>query len=121
MPVEKSDGETIQRLIVPYTLDNNDMRFSSAQGFNTGDHFYAYLKDAFDVLYDEGDPSGRDRPKMMSIGLHCRLIGRPGRFRALQKFLDYVQARENVWVCRRIDIARHWMATHPQPETARCP
>ena len=118
MPVEKSDGETIQRLIVPYTLDNNDMRFSSAQGFNTGDHFYAYLKDAFDVLYDEGDPAGLDRPKMMNIGLHCRLIGRPGRFRALQKFLDHVQRHADVWICRRIDIARHWMEHHPHPETS---
>jgi allantoinase len=112
MPVEKSDGTTLQRLIVPYTLDTNDMRFSSPQGFNTGDHFVAYLKDAFDVLYAEGD----EAPKMLSIGMHCRLLGRPGRFRALQRFLDHVQARDRVWVTRRIDIARHWMQVHPAPQ-----
>jgi putative urate catabolism protein len=111
MPVEKSDGSKIQRLIVPYTLDTNDMRFSSPQGFNTGDHFLSYLKDAFDVLYAEGD----EAPKMLSIGLHCRLIGRPGRFRALQKFLDHVQQHERVWVARRIDIARHWQQHFPAP------
>ena len=109
MPVEKSDGTTVQRLIVPYTLDTNDMRFSSPQGFNTGDHFYTYLKDAFDVLYAEGETA----PKMLSIGMHCRLLGRPGRFRALQRFLDYAQQHERVWICRRIDIARHWMQEHP--------
>jgi allantoinase len=113
MPVERSDGSTQQRLIVPYTLDTNDMRFASVQGFNTGDHFYTYLKDAFDVLYDEGDPNGLDRPKMLSIGMHCRLLGRPGRFRALQRFLDHVQQHEHVWITRRIDIARHWASTHP--------
>jgi putative urate catabolism protein len=112
MPVEKSDGSTMQRLIVPYTLDTNDMRFSSPQGFNTGDHFLSYLKDAFDVLYAEGD----EAPKMLSIGLHCRLIGRPGRFRALQKFLDHVQQHERVWVTRRIDIARHWQQHFPAPQ-----
>jgi allantoinase len=111
--VERSDGSTQQRLIVPYTLDTNDMRFASVQGFNTGDHFYTYLKDAFDVLYDEGDPNGLDRPKMLSIGMHCRLLGRPGRFRALQRFLDHVQQHEHVWITRRIDIARHWASTHP--------
>jgi allantoinase len=115
MPVEKSDGSTMQRLIVPYTLDTNDMRFSSAQGFNTGDHFFSYLKDAFDVLYEEGD----EAPKMLNIGLHCRLIGRPGRFRALQKFLDYVQQHERVWVTRRIDIARHWQKHFPAPATVQ--
>ena len=113
MPVAKTDGSTVQRLIVPYTLDTNDMRFASAQGFNTGDHFYAYLKDAFDVLYAEGDPNGQDRPKMLSIGMHCRVLGRPGRFRALQRFLDHVQQHDRVWICRRIDIARHWARTHP--------
>ena len=115
MPVAKTDGSTIQRLIVPYTLDTNDMRFASAQGFNTGDHFYTYLKDAFDVLYAEGAPNGQDRPKMLSIGMHCRVLGRPGRFRALQRFLDYVQQHDRVWICRRIDIARHWARVHPAP------
>ena len=114
MPVEKSDGSTLQRLIVPYTLDTNDMRFSSPQGFNTGDHFVAYLKDAFDVLYAEGD----EAPKMLSIGMHCRLLGRPARFRALQRFLDHVQAHDRVWITRRIDIARHWMQVHPAAPAA---
>ena len=113
MPVTQTDGATLQRLIVPYTLDTNDMRFASMQGFNTGDHFYAYLKDAFDVLYDEGDPHGLDRPKMLSIGMHCRILGRPGRFKALQRFLDHVQQHEQVWITRRIDIARHWADVHP--------
>ncbi|MEP7058759.1 MAG: allantoinase PuuE [Caldimonas sp.] len=115
MPVEKSDGTVLQRLIVPYTLDTNDMRFSSPQGFNTADHFYAYLKDAFDVLYAEGDRAGQDRPKMLSIGMHCRLLGRPGRFAALQRFLDHVQQHDRVWIARRIDIARHWQRLHPAP------
>ncbi len=115
MPVAKSDGTTLQRLIVPYTLDTNDMRFASAQGFNSGEQFLQYLKDAFDVLYAEGDPAGLDRPKMLSIGMHCRLLGRPGRFRALQRFLDHVQQHDKVWICRRIDIARHWASTHPAP------
>ncbi|MEJ5073990.1 allantoinase PuuE [Enterobacter ludwigii] len=96
-------------LIVPYTLDANDMRFATAQGFNTAEQFYTYLKDSFDVLYEEGETS----PKMMSIGMHCRLLGRPGRFRALQRFLDYVQNHDDVWVCRREDIARHWLHHHP--------
>lgn len=96
-------------LVVPYTLDANDMRFVAPQGFNTGDHFFSYLKDAFDVLYAEGDES----PKMMSVGLHCRLIGRPGRFASLQRFLDYIQRHDKVWITRRIDIARHWRKTHP--------
>ena len=115
MPLIKSDGSTLQRLIVPYALDTNDMRFASMQGFNTGDHFYSYLKDAFDVLYEEGDPLGLDRPKMLSIGMHCRLLGRPGRLRALQRFLDHVQQHEQVWITRRIDIARHWATVHPGP------
>ena len=115
MPVVKSDGSTLQRLIVPYALDTNDMRFASMQGFNTGDHFYSYLKDAFDVLYEEGDPNGLDRPKMLSIGMHCRLLGRPGRLRALQRFLDHAQQHEQVWITRRIDIARHWATVHPGP------
>jgi putative urate catabolism protein len=113
MPVQKSNGEVVQQLIVPYTMDTNDMRFSLPQGFSQGDDFFTYLRDAFDVLYAEGDPNGLNRPKMLSIGMHCRLLGRPGRMRALQKFLDHVQAHDKVWVCRRIDIARHWRATHP--------
>lgn len=104
-----SQGELHNHLIVPYTLDTNDMRFASPQGFNTGEHFFQYLKDAFDVLYAEGE----DSPKMLSIGLHCRLIGRPGRFRALQRFLDYIETHDRVWVTRRVDIARHWAAHHP--------
>ncbi len=114
-PVKKSDGSTLQRLIVPYTLDANDMRFASPQGFNTADHFYNYLKDTFDVLYAEGDPAGVDRPKMMSVGMHCRLLGHPGRFKALQRFLDHVQQHDRVWICRRIDLARHWTQQHPSP------
>jgi allantoinase len=98
-----------QHLVVPYTLDANDMRFGSAQGFNAGDQFFNYLRDSFDVLYAEGE----DRPRMLSIGLHCRLVGRPGRFRALQRFLDHVEAHDGVWVCRRADIARHWHDRHP--------
>ena len=96
-------------LIVPYTLDCNDMRFATAQGFHTGDQFFRYLKDAFDTLYSEGEIA----PKMMSVGLHCRLVGRPGRFIGLQRFLDYVLSHDSVWVARRIDIANHWIATHP--------
>ncbi len=91
MTVAKSDGGKAQQLVIPYTLDANDMRFASPQGFNTGDHFFEYLRDSFDVLYAEGDPQGLDRPKMMSIGMHCRLLGRPGRFKGLQRFLDHVQ------------------------------
>ncbi len=96
-------------LVVPYTLDNNDMRFATNQGFNSGEQFFAYLRDAFDVLYHEGD----SQPKMMSVGLHCRLAGRPGRAAALARFLDHVQSKDKVWVCRRIDIARHWHEHHP--------
>ncbi len=96
-------------LVIPYTLDANDMRFATAQGFNSGDQFFAYLKDSFDTLYTEG----ADSPKMLSVGLHCRLAGRPGRAAALARFLDYVAGHERVWVCRRIDIARHWIDRHP--------
>jgi allantoinase len=96
-------------LVVPYTLDTNDMRFATPQGFNTGEHFFNYLRDSFDVLYAEGEHS----PKMLSIGLHCRLAGRPGRFASLQRFLDYIQSHQNVWICRRLDIARHWINHHP--------
>jgi len=99
-------------LVVPYTLDANDMRFATAQGFNSGEQFYQYLKDSFDVLYAEGATA----PKMMSVGLHCRLAGRPGRFAALCRFLDHVQRHDKVWICRRADIARHWYARHPFTE-----
>lgn len=101
------DGK--RQLIVPYTLDANDMRFATAQGFNSGDQFFSYLKDSFDVLHGEGE---RGSPKMLSVGLHCRLVGRPGRAAALARFLDYVQLHEKVWTCRRIDIARHWHEHH---------
>jgi allantoinase len=101
------------QLIVPYTLDTNDMRFAALQGFNSGTQFFDYLKDAFDVLYAEGDPDGLNQPKMLSIGLHCRLVGRPARIAALARFLDYVQRHERVWIARRIDIAEHWHATFP--------
>ena len=100
-------------LVVPYTLDANDMRFATPQGFNAGDQFFAYLKDSFDTLYAEGETA----PKMMSVGLHCRLVGRPGRAAALARFLDYVQGHEKVWLCRRVDIARHWIKHFP-PEGA---
>ena len=113
MPVQKTDGNTVPQLIVPYTLDTNDMRFSSAQGFAQGNDFFTYLKDSFDVLYAEGDAEGLNAPKMLSVGMHCRLLGRPGRMRSLQTFLDYVQSHSQVWICRRLDIARHWTKTHP--------
>jgi allantoinase len=102
-----------QHLVVPYTLDTNDMRFAAMQGFNSGTQFFDYLKDAFDVLYAEGDPDGLNRPKMLSIGLHCRIVGRPARAAALARFLDYVQKHDKVWITRRIDIAEHWKTTHP--------
>jgi allantoinase len=98
------------QLIIPYTLDCNDMRFATAQGFNSGDQFYNYLRDSFDALHAEGTAG---RPAMMSIGLHCRLIGRPGRIQALRRFIDYVQGFEGVWCARRVDIANHWQAQHP--------
>lgn len=106
------DVEGKQHLVVPYTLDTNDMRFAAMQGFNSGTQFFDYLKDAFDVLYAEGDPNGLDRPKMLSIGLHCRLVGRPARAAALARFLDYIQGHDRVWITRRIDIANHWWQTH---------
>ncbi len=111
--VTRTDGSVVPHLVVPYSLDTNDMRFVQTQGFNTGDHFFTYLRDSFDALYAEGDPAGLDRPKMMSIGMHCRLLGKPGRIGSLRRFLDHIQQRPDVWVCRRIDIARHWMQTHP--------
>ena len=107
--VALADGSTRAHLVVPYALDTNDMRFATPQGFNTGEQFFVYLRDAFDTLYAEGD----EAPKMLSVGMHCRLLGRPGRFVALQRFLDHVEKRDRVWVCRRIDIARHWIAEHP--------
>ena len=107
--VETSAGDKKPHLVVPYTLDTNDMRFASPQGFNSGEQFFSYLRDAFDVLYAEGETE----PKMLSIGLHCRLAGRPGRFASLQRFLDYISGHEDVWVTRRIDIAEHWMKHHP--------
>ena len=97
--------------MTPYTLDANDMRFATPQGFNSGDQFYAYLKDSFDTLYAEGDVA----PKMMSIGLHCRLVGRPGRALSLARFLDYALSHDRVWIPTRLDIARHWIAKHPPP------
>ena len=115
LQVRKTDGALAPHLVVPYTLDCNDMRFSLPQGFSHGDEFFRYLRDAFDVHYAEGG----ERPAMMSIGMHCRLLGRPGRMRALQRFLDHVQAHDRVWVARRIDIARHWQVNHPfNPDTA---
>ncbi|WP_042087256.1 allantoinase PuuE [Iodidimonas nitroreducens] len=99
-------------LVVPYTLDANDMRFATVQGFNSGEQFFHYLKDSFDVLYAEGTTV----PRMMSVGLHCRIVGRPGRIAALKRFLDYVQGFDDLWICRRVDIARHWIATHPAPQ-----
>ena len=98
------------QLIIPYTLDANDMRFAAPQGFNSGDQFYSYLKDSFDALYAEGRAGA---PKMMSIGLHCRLIGRPGRIMALRRFMDYAKSHEDVWFARRIEIAEHWAKHHP--------
>jgi len=109
LQVRKSDATLAPHLVVPYTLDCNDMRFALPQGFSHGDEFFEYLRDAFDVHYAEG----AERPSMMSVGMHCRLLGRPGRMRALQRFLDHVEKHDRVWVARRIDIARHWKATHP--------
>ena len=110
--VRRTDGVEVPHLVVPYTLDANDMRFATPQGFNTADHFFSYLRDTFDTLYAEGE----DRPAMMSVGMHCRLLGRPGRITALQRFLDHVERHDRVWVCRRVDLARHWMTRHPAPE-----
>ena len=102
-------------LVIPYTLDTNDMRFATAQGFNSGDQFFAYLRDSFDLLYREG----RDgQAKMLNIGLHCRLVGRPGRAAALERFLDHVGSHPDVWIARRLDIAHHWRTTHPPRDAA---
>ena len=115
LQVRKSDGGLAPHLVVPYTLDCNDMRFALPQGYSHGDGFFSYLRDAFDCHWAEG----AERPSMMSIGMHCRLLGRPGRFRAFQRFLDHVARHDGVWIARRIDIARHWRATHPfDPNTA---
>ena len=115
LQVRKTDGALTPHLVVPYTLDANDMRFALPQGYANGDAFFHYLRDAFDVHYAEGET----QPTMMSVGMHCRLLGRPGRMRALQRFLDHVAAHDRVWVARRIDMARHWQATHPfDPTTA---
>jgi putative urate catabolism protein len=109
LQVRRSDGGLQPHLVVPYTLDCNDMRFALPQGFSHGEPFLQYLKDAFDLMYAEGE----ERPAMMSIGMHGRLLGRPGRMRALQRFLDHVQSHERVWIARRVDIARHWKQAHP--------
>jgi allantoinase len=107
--VVTDDSRAMPHLVIPYTLDANDMRFVTPNAFVTADSFLTYLRDAFDVLYAEG----AEAPRMMSIGMHCRLLGRPGRFRALQRFLDHVEKHDRVWVTRRIDIARHWATRHP--------
>ena len=109
--VTRSDGARVPHLVVPYTLDANDMRFATPQGFNTAQHFFEYLRDSFDLLYAEG----AERPAMMSVGMHCRLLGRPGRMVALQRFLDHLERHDRVWVCRRIDIAQHWRTHFPAP------
>jgi putative urate catabolism protein len=109
LQVRRSDGSLAPHLVVPYTLDCNDMRFALPQGYSHGDEFFQYLRDAFDVHHAEGE----EHPAMMSIGMHCRLLGRPGRMRALQRFLDHVQRHDRVWITRRIDIARHWRQVHP--------
>jgi putative urate catabolism protein len=103
----------VPHLVIPYTLDTNDMRFATVQGFNSGTQFFEYLKAAFDSLYREGDPDGLNAPKMLSVGLHCRIVGRPGRIEALERFLDYILQYQRVWICRRVDIAQHWIKTHP--------
>lgn len=109
--VKGVDGKPF--LIIPYTLDANDMRFATPQGFNSGDQFYTYLKDTFDALYQEGKDGA---PKMMSVGLHCRLVGRPGRIAALRRFMEYVLEHKKVWIPKRIEIARHWHEHH-KPDT----
>ncbi len=115
LQVRKTDGTLASHLVVPYTLDANDMRFALPQGFSDAEPFFRYLRDSFDVLYAEGE----ERPAMLSVGMHCRLLGRPGRMRALQRFLDHVERHDRVWVTRRIDIASHWRRVHPfDPATA---
>jgi len=112
MKVAKTNGQVVPHLVVPYTLDTNDMRFSLPQGFAQAEDFFIYLRDSFDALYAEG----ADSPKMMSVGMHCRLLGRPGRIVALQKFMDHIERHDRVWVCRRIDVAHHWQRVHPYQE-----
>ena len=107
--VQKSDGSSAPHLIVPYALDTNDMRFALPHGFSHGNEFFEYLRDSFDVLYNEGET----RPAMMTIGMHGRLLGRPGRFRALQQFLDHLEKHDKVWICKRVEIAQHWHTHHP--------
>jgi putative urate catabolism protein len=114
----EAEPREVPHLVVPYTLDTNDMRFATAQGFNSGAQFFDYLKSAFDSLYREGDPNGLNAPKMLSVGLHSRLVGRPARMEALERFLDYIQGQRHVWICRRVEIARHWIDTHPYPTSA---
>ncbi|MFV0450172.1 MAG: allantoinase PuuE [Vibrio sp.] len=109
VPNNPKPSETRPHLVIPYTLDTNDMRFSSPYGFSHGEEFFQYLKENFDCLYEEG----KDKPKMMSVGLHCRIIGKPSRFMALKKFLDYVQSHQGVWIATREQIARHWIEHHP--------
>jgi len=112
MKVRRTDGQVVPHLVVPYTLDVNDMRFALPQGYSHADPFFQYMRDTFDALYAEGD----EAPKMMSVGMHCRLLGRPGRIVALQRFLDHIARHDRVWVCKRIDIARHWKQVHPYLE-----
>ncbi len=112
MKVRRTDGQVVPHLVVPYTLDVNDMRFALPQGYSHADPFFQYMRDTFDALYAEGD----EAPKMMSVGMHCRLLGRPGRIVALQKFLDHIARHDRVWVCKRVDIARHWKQVHPFSE-----
>lgn len=102
-----------RHLVIPYTMDTNDMRMASPQGFSTGAQFFEHLKDAFDVLYEEGDPDGLNQPRMLNIGLHNRVVGRPGRLASLQRFLEYITGKDKVWVTRRVDIARHWIDRFP--------
>ena len=113
MPVARTDGVVVPRLVVPYAMDTNDMRFSLPQGFAQAEDFFIYLRDSFDALYAEGDPNGLNAPKMLSVGMHCRLLGRPGRIVGLQRFLDHLAQHDSVWICKRIDIARHWQTMHP--------
>ncbi len=118
MKVRKTDGQDAHQLIVPYTLDCNDMRFALPQGYSHADPFFQYMRDTFDALYAEGDPNGLNAPKMMSIGMHCRILGRPGRIVALQRFLDHLEKHSHVWVAQRVQIAQHWRTTHSYKETA---
>jgi allantoinase len=111
--VRKTNGSLAPQLVLPYTLDANDMRFALPQGYSHGNEFFEYLRDTFDCLYAEGDPAGDNAPKMMSIGMHSRLLGRPGRWQAFERFMQHVASHPQVWVARRIDIARHWTKTHP--------